>query len=194
LHFPAVSQDWSYRTISMRNYICISAWEIFGSHIEQTADSSDFSDVTSLPFLSAASFGSFHCIPLPLSAHAGGRRAPPRGRSLGHTWAPSHPPRGILHGGTMGTHADSTTPSGPAALIWSRGNQQVNNVSFLFAASILCPCADTPMRLIASHGPAQSLCLTIVIHWTTIMVTGFHHRDNQDPVKDLRSALLIYVS
>jgi hypothetical protein len=37
----------------------ISAWEIFGSLIDSTADSTDFSDVTSLPFLSAASFGSF---------------------------------------------------------------------------------------------------------------------------------------
>jgi hypothetical protein len=47
----------------------ISAWETFGSLIGQTADSSDFSDVTSLPFLSAASFGSFHHIPF-LAFHA----------------------------------------------------------------------------------------------------------------------------
>jgi hypothetical protein len=60
----------------------------------------------------------------------------------------------------------------------ARGNQQIGNVSFPFAASILSSCADTPMRLIASHGPAQSQCLTIVTHWSTKMVTGFHYREH----------------
>jgi hypothetical protein len=42
--------------------LVISAWEIFGGLVEQMAD---FTDVTSLPFLSAAFFGSFHRIPFP---------------------------------------------------------------------------------------------------------------------------------
>jgi hypothetical protein len=47
------------------------------------------------------------------------------------------------------------------------------------------------MRLIASHGPAQSQCLTIVAHWSTIKVIGFYHRANQDTIKDLPSVVLV---
>jgi hypothetical protein len=42
------------------------------------ADSSDFSDVTSPPFLSAASFGSFHRISFPAFHPRGGQEGPHR--------------------------------------------------------------------------------------------------------------------
>jgi hypothetical protein len=38
---------------------------------------------------------------------------------------------------------------------------------------------------------AQSQCLTIITHWSTIMVIRFHHRANKDTTKNLPSAVLV---
>jgi hypothetical protein len=69
--------------------LCISAWEIFGTVLEQTIDSVDV----------ALAFGP--C--------AGGRRPSSTGRSPGHTWAPSPPTRRVRLAGTMGRPAPRTS-------------------------------------------------------------------------------------
>jgi hypothetical protein len=60
--------------------LVISAWDIFGSLFEQT-DSSDFSDVTSLPFLLRRLSAPFTTFPFPLSTRGGAGGPPPAGRS-----------------------------------------------------------------------------------------------------------------
>jgi hypothetical protein len=93
----------------------------------------------------------------------------------------------------MGIHADSTIPSCPAALIWLPGSQQIDNVSFRFTASISGPSADTPMRLTASHGLAQSRILDNCYSSETLMITWFHHREHSHNAKPLPYALLVFL-
>jgi hypothetical protein len=57
----------------------------------------------------------------PLATRAGRRRAPIDGPKPSSHMGAIASPAGVPHRGKTGTHADSTIPSCPAALIWSAG-------------------------------------------------------------------------
>jgi hypothetical protein len=144
-----------------KDQLSISVWEIFGSLIEST-DSSDFSDVTSLPFLSAASFGSFHRIPFPASHPRPGRQDGPIDgpRPSSHTGAIAFPagrPPQRNVGNQRGLD-DPLLPWGFDLVV------RVTSKLITSRSNLRTPSPHTGLR--------RATCLTILTHWSTAMVIG----------------------
>jgi hypothetical protein len=79
--------------------------------------------------------------------------------------------------------------SHPRLCVGRRGNQQINSISFQFAAA--CDGAGTPMRLRASHGRAHSHIFDN--RYSSEPCNGYwsHHRKHEDIAKTLPCAMLL---